>query len=325
MVRMRAELARLIAHERKRRCWFWAAIALFYGVGWLALSRHATRVGEAECTIQRVPAREGKCTAAYRGEDGREHTSQWDDCEKPTRWTVPVGASVHCWYYRTYPDNVRLEPLPVEPNPPVAFAFVGAGVILFLVGIVFARRASSALPTPSEDGAPYRAPSPRDDPPPAPPRRILLSGSPGFVRWALGLAFGPLGLLFLGVLAWTLPTHSGPVHVMDAVVVTVGLLTTYAGFAAIGYRAGIDVDVSRGILVHWWGLWRPWRRRYAALASLQHAEVKVVRGSRGGSYTELRVTFEGRKTWRSVCEHAASAAGALVAARDARRDESNPG
>lgn len=320
---MPAALSLLIAHERKRRCWFWAAVALFYGFGWLALARHATRVAETECTIQ--PVRDGKCAAVHHGEDGREHGSQWDDCKKPTRWApAPVGGTVHCWYYRTYPDYVRFAPIAVERNPPIAFALIGAGVVFIVAGLVFARRASSAAPAVASEGAPYRAPSPPDAPP-ASPVRIVLSGPPGFARWALALAFGPLGLLYLGVLVWSIPSKSGDVHVLDAVVVTVGLLTTYAGLAALGYRAGIDVDVARGILFHWWGLWRPLRRRYAALDALQHAEAKVFRSSKGGSFTELRITFEGRKTWTFVCEHAAAAAGALTAARDAKRHGPNPG
>src|SRR4051794_16847121 len=111
-------------------------VATIYAAGWLLIAWRATRVGEAECTVQLVPGYSW-CTVAHRAPDGKEHTVPWQDCDKPTRWPKqPIGTRLHCFYYSSDPDVIFFTPREERWATPERLWLLAIALGVLAMGIV---------------------------------------------------------------------------------------------------------------------------------------------------------------------------------------------
>ena len=102
-------------------------------------------------------------------------------------------------------------------------------------------------------------------------------------------------LFGLGILAVTLgwlPTEDGPPALALGLAGSTVFLA--AGLGTIGGRAGCTIDRRRRLIIHWWGVWVPWKRTVCSLRSFTELTLKKeLREVSDSSYVAYVVRLEG--------------------------------
>jgi hypothetical protein len=309
----------LRGRERAKRLLVLGAIATLYAAGWLLVAWHASRIGQAECTLVEVP-NTSYCTVEHR-QGGERYTLPWGSCDRSTRWPrVPIGSKLPCFYYRSSPDDIFFEPRRIVWLTSGRLIFLAGSVGLLCSGIVWwLRRGRVAAPRPAHPhDAPYRtAPPSGSDADHATHEPLAIPMAQAYwLRWVVAgpfLALGGLLEVLLDVLAWWASGEVGVdvviLHAVATTVVTVGALGVF-------YRSGLVVDGERGVVYSWWGLFgRSWFRTYDALAALTRASVHASTGPRGGTfyYLDLELDEGIRRSYDMSAAEAERAAGLVNA------------
>jgi hypothetical protein len=284
----------LRSRERFKRLTVVGALATIYAAGWLGAAWRASRIGEAECTVERVPwdksnaatfagkqfigeNRNNYCTVSHTTA-GSRHTLMWDHCDSPTRWPAALhpGDRAHCYYYRNFPDAIFFDPRKIVWITPARIVLLSVVLSLFAFGLAGwiaprgARNSGAATAAPELDA--YRVPSPPSHPTPRPPLVVPIWqggwGSFAFVGW-LSLVLGILSVVATALGMWG---ATGEVTFGDLCIVAfVHTIPIVAGLGFL-YRSGLVFDDERGVLFRWWGAPGRWFRTYWPLATLSGAE-----------------------------------------------------
>jgi len=260
-------------------------VATIYVAGWLGVAWRASRVGEAECVVERVPYRDGYCSVSHSA-DGSRHELTWDHCDRPTRWSASLhpGDTAHCYYYRSFLGDIFFEPSTIVWITParIALLSVAFGLLAFgLAGWLAPRgpRRASGVATAGPDPDPYRVPDPPppslppSPPTPRPPLALpVWRGSGGVLGWTIWTLFLVLGLVIVGVNGLSVWQASGEVTFGDLCIVA--SFHALPSLAALGilYRCGLVFDGERGVFFRWCG---------AGLRRRQDARVLAPRPRRG--------------------------------------------
>lgn len=294
-----AKLVQLIELERSHRLLVGAIVVCAYAAMYAFLIWHGSRVAETECSVLRV-AGGAYCTVGHEL-DGELYTLPYDDCHRPTRWPnsegepANVGSKLDCFYYRSWPDRIffeRVDDRPIRLLPSLvlvaAIGFVGYA----LRRRSLARSALSASAT-HADANPYRQ---RVEPEPD-TRRVLHIplAVGGRSTWIVGGPFLVTGLVAIVLslrLAWQ---GGGSAMVTLIFTVMLGLhVPMLVGAFGVLYRSGLRFDAENGVVEFWWGLIRPWFRKYRSFDALKDAEHTVERRSRQIDHY-LTLHFAGEK------------------------------
>lgn len=132
----------------------------------------------------------------------------------------------------------------------------------------------------------------------AAPLSLPLSGA-HWSRWILGGPFFAMGLALVpltAILGWG---SGGELGLFWLFLVALSHAVLAAGAFGLFYRSGLVLDPARGHCVRWWGLMRPWFRRYRALDALTHATA-VREGSGRASYHALVIHFDDSTRWKEA-------------------------
>jgi hypothetical protein len=309
------DLPRLRAFERAKRLVLLGLVVTVYGAGWLLVAWRASRVGETECRIERIPE-SPHCKWVHGAEDGLEHATCCDT--EPSLWAhTPVGGVRRCYYFRSSPDSIFFEPRHYVWLTPGRIGLLGVGLALVAAGLAVGILGGRSAARPVErdpTGAPYRVPEPPPASPAGAPREplaIARSSRTGCVRWVLVSPLAAWAAL-LAVLSLSSAWEAiGAIDLFDVVVSAAVHAAAFLGVLGLGYRSGLVFDATRGIFFSWWGVGRPWFRRYEALAVLRGAEVHVLRTGKR-TFHELALVLDGGRTLPFSVDDPDAAAAAIT-------------
>ncbi len=297
MTPLQTELRRLEERERSKRFLAWGAILALYAASWLLFGYRASRIDETDCTVVRLS--NGYCTLGH-VEGGHDYTLPWDDCDKPTRWPNPdraparIGQILHCYYYRSWPDDIFFERREHHWLTPIPIAVLLLGTGLGLEG-ARRRRKSAPASTPAPVADAYREARVPEPDPRAALELPLASGH--WSRWLLGGPFLVLGLALTALGTWLGWNTGGEFGAGALLTMAVSHGSTVAGAFAIFHRSGLGFDPSRGLIFRWWGLGGRWFFRYALLEKITAVDAEHHAGARSSS-DYLVIQFGDGRPWK---------------------------
>jgi hypothetical protein len=195
---------------------------------------------------------------------------------------LPVGSRLHCYYYRSDPDNVFFAPRKHPWPAPIPLALLAVGVAVCSEG--FRRRIRSRR-RPPVDAA-------MDDPPaaplpPAPPRgplEIPLQEMFWLRSILGGIVLIPLSLC-AAALTWLSWGTGGDAITSGLALILMCNAPMLPSAFVVFYSSGLVFDSARGLFYHWRGMPRPWLHTYRPLAAIAKVEIDVYQARQGKVYS----------------------------------------